>query len=213
MPIRFSDKEFEELKKLLPIFDWGLKTMMTKVQIIREGLANFGGSSPIEHFKGRIKTAESIAGKLHRLGHDVTAESAAKNLTDIAGIRIICGYAKDIYSLAEILKSMPDITLIRESDYVNNPKPSGYRSYHLVLKVPVYFSDKQHNVPVEIQMRTGTMDFWATLEHKVRYKYGEHIPKHLSDELTMCAERIAELDHRMYLIHDIISLINGENQA
>ena len=132
-------------------------------------------------------------------------------IPDIAGIRIICSYAKDIYYLVDILKSIPDTQVLIEKDYVNHPKQSGYRSYHIIMEVPVFYSEKTEVIPVEIQLRTAAMDFWATLEHKVRYKYKEHIPKHLSDELIICADKIAELDHRMFLIHDIISLINQDN--
>jgi putative GTP pyrophosphokinase len=110
--------------------------------------------------------------------------------------------------LADILKSIPDTNVLTEKDYVSYPKQSGYRSFHVIMETPVFNSGKTEVIPVEVQLRTTAMDFWATLEHKVRYKYNEHIPKHLSDELSICAEKIAELDNRMYLIHDIISLIN-----
>jgi putative GTP pyrophosphokinase len=129
----------------------------------------------------------------------------------MAGIRIICSYAKDIYSLVDILKSLPDTKILSEKDYISNPKPSGYRSFHIIMEIPVYYSGKTEEIPVEVQIRTAAMDFWATLEHKVRYKYNEHIPQHLSDELSICADKIAELDDRMFLIHDIISLINQDS--
>ncbi|MDR1704087.1 MAG: GTP pyrophosphokinase family protein [Clostridiales bacterium] len=208
MSAQFSDTEFTLLKDALTVYEWALKTLMTKLQIIHEDLKNFQGGSPIEHFKGRIKTPDSIAKKLQKLNLEITAENAKQRLQDIAGTRIICQFSKDIYSLVETLKSMPDCEVILEKDYVTNPKPSGYRSYHLIMNVPVFYSGKTEKIPVEVQIRTEAMDFWATLEHKVRYKYNEYIPAHLSDELIICADKIAELDNRMYLIHDIISLIN-----
>ena len=208
MQARFSDEEFAKLKKILIVYEWGLKILLTKMQIIYEDLANSRNASPIEHFKGRIKAPESIAEKLLGLGLEITAENARKRLSDIAGIRIICSFAKDIYSMVDILKSMPDANVRREKDYVSNPKPSGYRSFHLIIEIPVFYSGKTEGIPVEIQIRTAAMDFWATLEHKVRYKYKEHIPQHLKDELVTCADKISELDDRMFLIHDIISLIN-----
>jgi len=110
--------------------------------------------------------------------------------------------------MVDILKSMHDMTVLIEKDYVGNPKPSGYRSFHLITKMPLYFSGKKEEIPIEFQLRTGAMDFWATLEHKVRYKYKEDIPQHLCDELVLCANKTAELNDRMYLIHEIISLIN-----
>ena len=209
MTVKFSEEEFAKLKNVLLVYEWGLKTQLIKTQIISEDLVRFQNKNTIEHFKGRIKTPESIAQKLQRMNLGITADIAKLHLTDIAGIRIICSYAKDIYGLVGILKSMPDATVIKEKDYIGNPKPTGYRSYHLVLGMPVFYSNKTEQIPIEFQLRTAAMDFWATLEHKVRYKYKEHIPQHLCDELVICADKIAELDDRMFLIHDIISLINS----
>ena len=208
MPVRFSDDEFMKLKKILLVYEWGLKTLLTKMQILCEDLSNLRGISPIEHFKGRLKPPESIAGKLHKLNMEITADNAREHLRDIAGIRLICAFAKDVFYLVDILKSMPDIKVLKEKDYVGNPKPSGYRSYHLIVETAVFCSGKTEAIPVEIQIRTAAMDFWASLEHKVKYKYNEHIPQHLKDELVICANKISELDDRMFLIHDIISLIN-----
>jgi putative GTP pyrophosphokinase len=208
MTVKFSDDEFILIKNLLFIYEQGQKTMLTKLDIINEDFKHFHSDNPIEYIKGRIKTPESIAAKLHKLNLDITADNAGQRIKDIAGIRIICSFAKDIYYLADILKSLPDVKIINEKDYVSRPKPSGYRSFHLTLEIPVYYSGKTEKVPIEVQIRTAAMDFWATLEHKVRYKYNEHIPQHLCDELTVCADKIAELDNRMFLIHDILSLIN-----
>ena len=208
----FSNEEYEKLKNILIAYEWGQKSLMTKLDIISEDFENFYHNNPIEHLKMRMKSPESIAKKLKKLNLDITAESAKKNLFDMAGIRIICSYAKDIYSLVDILKSLPDIKVLTEKDYISNPKQSGYRSFHIIVEVPVYYSGKVENIPVEVQIRTAAMDFWATLEHKVRYKYNEQIPQHLSAELSVCAEKIAELDNRMFLIHDIISLINEDNK-
>ena len=211
MPVFFSDDEFSKIKDILLIYEWGQKLIMTKIQVIFDSLRYFQNNSPIEHIKTRIKSPSNIANKLKNLNMEITAENARKALMDIAGIRIICSYTKDIYYLVNILKSIPDIQVLTEKDYVSHPKKSGYRSYHVIAEVPVFYSGETEIVPVEIQLRTASMDFWATLEHKVRYKYKEHIPKHLSDELSICAEKIAELDERMFLIHDIISLINQDS--
>jgi putative GTP pyrophosphokinase len=208
MAVKFSDEEFLAMKNLLPVYKWAQKIFLTKLDIINDDFNNFHPNNPIEQIKTRIKSTESIAEKLHKLNFEITALNARKNLMDIAGVRIICAYAKDIYHLVDILKSFPDVKTFIEKDYVTNPKPSGYRSYHLVLEIPVFYSGKTDEVPVEIQIRTSAMDFWATLEHKVRYKYKDHIPQHLCDELAVCADKIAELDNRMFLIHDIVSLIN-----
>ena len=211
MSVRFSDEEFAQLKNLLLIYEWGQRVLLTKLNIIHEDLGAFHISNPIEHIKGRIKSPESIAQKLHKMNVNLTAANAKKHLKDIAGIRIICPFAKDIYYLANLLRSMPDVNILDEKDYVSNPKPSGYRSYHVIMEVPVFYSGQNELITVELQIRTEAMNFWASLEHKVRYKYNEHIPQHLCDELVTCADKISELDHRMFLIHEIISLINQDS--
>ena len=213
MPIRFSDEEFAKLKRLLTIYEWGHRTLLTKLNILHEDFSNFQENSPIEQIRGRVKSPTSIAQKLYKMNVDITADNAKKCLKDIAGIRIICPFAKDIYYLTDILRTMPDITILDEKDYVGRPKPSGYRSYHVIVNVPVFYSGKTEHVTVEIQIRTEAMNFWSTLEHKARYKYQEHIPQHLCDELVICAEKIAELDDRMFLIHEIISLINQDSPS
>jgi putative GTP pyrophosphokinase len=208
MGMRFTDDEFARLKNMLIVYEWGRRTLLTKLDIIHEDLKSLQHNNPIEHIKTRMKTPESIAEKLLRLNLAITADNAGEHIKDIAGIRIICAFAKDIYRLADILKSLPDVRIFKERDYVGNPKPSGYRSFHLVLEIPVFYSGKTEEVPVEVQIRTAAMDFWATLEHKARYKYKGDIPPHLCDELAVCADKIAELDNRMFQIHDIVSLIN-----
>jgi len=208
MSARFSDEEFIKLKRLLSIYEWGLATVMTKLNIIHGDLKDFQDNGAIEHIKSRIKTPMSIASKLHKKEVDLTAENAKKHLNDIAGIRIITPFAKDIYFLVELLRVMPDVRILKEKDFVDTPKPSGYRSYHLIIEVPVFYSNKTEYVALEIQIRTEAMNFWSTLEHKARYKYNDYIPDHLSAELITIADKIAELDHRMFLIHEIISLIN-----
>ncbi|MCL2574702.1 MAG: GTP pyrophosphokinase family protein [Defluviitaleaceae bacterium] len=208
MAIRFSNEEFDKLKNILTTYDWGLRTLMTKLNIIHEDLRNFQDNSAIDFIHSRIKAPESIAQKLYEMGLDVTADNARKHLRDIAGIRIICPFAKDIYFLAGILRSMPDVRVVTEKDFISQPKPSGYRSYHLIMQIPVFFSGKTEDVTVEIQIRTEAMNFWATLEHKARYKFREHVPEHLSNELAVIAETISALDERMFNIYELISLIN-----
>lgn len=210
MVARFSDEEFTRLKNLLLVYEWAHRSMLTKLGIIQESLKLSPNPSPIGYIAGRIKTPESIAGKLYKQGVELTADNAKKHLKDIAGIRIICPYAKDIYFLAGLLREMPDGHIISEKDYVTKPKPSGYRSYHIIMEITIYHSGKTETLPIEIQIRTEAMNFWATLEHQAKYKYNEHIPKHLSDELIICADKIAELDNRMFLVHEIISLINND---
>jgi len=210
MSVRFSSQEFEKLKKLLTVYEWGMDTLLTKLNIMHNDLKSFQGNNSIEHIRSRLKSPESIARKLFEMGVDITADNAKKYLRDIAGIRIICPFTKDIYFLSELLRSLPSLGITDEKDYVSSPKPSGYRSYHLIMEIPIFYSGQTENVPVELQIRTEAMNFWATLEHSARYKYREHIPQHLSDELVIIADKIAELDNRMFLIHEIISLINQD---
>jgi len=204
MPVRFSAEEFAKLKELLLVYEWGHRTLLTKFAIVHEDFEFFHLNNPIDHIRGRIKAPESIAEKLQRMNLEITASNAKNHIFDIAGVRIICPFAKDIYQLIELIHSMPDVTVKEERDYVTRPKKSGYRSYHLIIEVPVFYSGKIENVIIEVQIRTEAMNFWATLEHEARYKYQGEIPEHLSDELVISADKIAELDHRMFLIHENI---------
>ncbi len=206
---RFPAKEFEAIKGRMVYYNSALKTMQTRLEILREGYQTLESYNPIEHIAARIKSFDSMANKLRNKKLPLTLESLTENLNDIAGVRIICSFTKDIESIVAALKMQEDLNFLREMDYIREPKPSGYRSYHLILTVPVYLTDHVEHVKTEIQIRTQAMDFWASLEHKVRYKYEGEVPEHLANELRMCADKIDELDNRMYLIHDIINLINA----
>jgi len=207
MAARFSEEEFVRINALLLVYGWGHRTLLTKLSIIHEDLISAGKTS-IETIHGRMKAPASIAGKLAKMKVPLTAQSARQYLRDIAGIRVICPFFRDIHYLIDLLRQMPEVKILEEKDYLATPKPSGYRSYHVIMEVPVFYSGKTENIPVEVQIRTQGMDFWATLEHKARYKYAEHVPEHLSAELASCAEKIAELDHRMFTISELIELIN-----
>jgi len=213
MAVRFSDEEFVKLKELLPVYEWSMQIFLTKLNILHQDLKHFQKSNPIEHIKSRIKAPEDIAGKLKRMNLDVSADNAKRHLKDISGVRIICPFAKDIYNLVDILTSMPDWRISDREDYIVEPKPSGYRSYHLTIEVPVHYSGSTEEVPVEVQLRTAAMDFWAMMEHQVRYKFREVVPLHLSDELVVCAIKIAELDKRMVTIQEAISRMSDNSQV
>ena len=202
MTVLFSTEEFNKLKTDLVLYRCALNNVKQRVDTLLEDFINLQQSNPIEHVKARIKSFESIAEKLHRRGFDVTAESACKNLHDIAGIRCICSYADDIHLVARILRRQADIKILIEKDYISDPKPSGYRSYHLIIEVPVYLTDRTEYLPVEMQIRTQAMDFWATLEHKVRYKYNNIVPPEIAASLRECADQIIKLDGRMYNIKE-----------
>lgn len=207
MTVLFPHDEFAKLKNLLIVYNCALKTVMTKLEILCEDYKNFQAYNPVEHMKCRLKSPESIAEKLYRKGYDITCQNARERLHDIGGVRVICSFSKDIYSIVNALKNQPDLRVIAERNYIAKPKPSGYRSYHIILEIAVYFSNVVENVPVEVQIRTEAMDFWASLEHKVKYKYNrKHIPKYLNDELILCADKIAELDDRMFMIQQEVAL-------
>ena len=210
MSVRFPEEEFHKLRKLLLVYGWGHQILLTNVNIVYEDFKHFQDGNPIESIRSRIKTPESIADKLQRWDIDLTVENAREHIKDIAGIRIICTYARDIPRLAELLRKMPNVNVTCEKDYVSSPKQSGYRGYHLYTEVPVFFSGIVENIPVEIQIRTAAMDFWATLEHRAKYKYKQHIPEHLSDELVKCADTIADIDKRMFTVQCIISKLNND---
>ena len=206
MSILFPPDEFAKMKNLMVLYRCALKNMEMRMDILLEDFDNIQKHNPIEHIKKRLKSYESIADKLHRLHFPITAASARTNLTDIAGLRCICSYAKDITYLAEVFKTQPDMKLISEKNYVENPKPSGYRSHHLILEVPIYLTNATERLPVEIQIRTQAMDFWASLEHKIRYKYKSGMPIHLEEGLRDCAAQISDLDERMYKIQELIDI-------
>jgi putative GTP pyrophosphokinase len=208
MTVEFSGAELDRLKNMLPVYEIGQEIFHAKLNELNKELANLQNSSPIEHIKKRLKSPQSIAQKLHRLGFEITADNAKKSLKDIAGVRIICPFSKDIFTLVDSISSIADWKVSEKEDYISYPKPSGYRSFHLTIEIPVYYSGITEEIPLEVQVRTAAMDFWAATEHQVRYKYKEHIPQHLSDELVICADKITELDRRMLLIHEILSLIN-----
>ncbi|PYG85829.1 putative GTP pyrophosphokinase [Ruminiclostridium sufflavum DSM 19573] len=200
-----SSEEIESIKvsffEMQHLFQSATREISTKLEILDDEFKFIHRRNPIHNMQSRIKSIESIFEKLNRKGLEISIEAAKENLTDIAGIRVVCYYIDDIYKIAEMLKSQDDILLIRETDYIKAPKPNGYRSLHLVLKVPVFFSDRKEIVPVEIQIRTLAMDFWASLEHQLRYKTLEEVPLSVSKELQECAEKIAYTDLKMQEIY------------
>ena len=186
-----------QLKKVTLMYESALKEMETKINIISQEFELLYKYNPIEHIKTRIKTPESIVKKLKKKGLEVTYKNLVNEINDIAGIRIICSFIPDIYRMVEMFEQTPDIKIIREKDYIKNPKPSGYSSYHLIALVPVSFSKGMTNVKVEIQIRTIAMDFWASLKNKIKYKYDEKLPKNISKELIECSKIVNKLDKKM----------------
>lgn len=180
------------------LYSCALKSVITKLETINEEFALTTKKNPIESIKSRLKSVQSIEMKLKRRGYEPTLENALTYLDDLAGARVICSFIPDIYKIADIIKKHSDITVLRVKDYIENPKPNGYRSYHMLLEVPVCLSTEIKPTKVELQIRTIAMDFWATLEHKIRYKFEKSVPDSLNNDLLECATIVASLDDKMY---------------
>ena len=192
------------------LYDSAIHMIETKLEIIDSEFQSNFSRNPIHNISSRLKSPESIANKLIKKGIPITAESILSNLHDIAGVRVICHYIEDIYQIAHYLSMHDDIRIIKQKDYIQNPKPSGYRSLHLIVTVPVYLSTGKKVVPVEIQIRTIAMDFWASLEHQLKYKTKNNVPADLSEELKALADTINSTDMRMEDIYHKINDLDEE---
>ncbi len=189
------------------VYNSALKEIGTKLEILNDEFAHVHQYNPIEHIKSRIKTSESIVKKLKKNGYDATIQNMVKYVNDIAGIRVICSFTSDIYRIAEMLINQDDIKVVSVKDYILNPKSSGYKSYHLIVTVPVFLSDRILDVKVEIQIRTVAMDFWASLEHKIHYKFEGNAPEHIKRELVECAMMVSDLDAKMLSLNEEIKAL------
>lgn len=201
-------EQTKEFKEAIMMYGCAIREVKTKLEVLNDELALKRANSPIEFIKSRIKKPESIAAKLKKDGYEVSVESAMEHLNDIAGIRIVCSFIDDIYALAKMIAKQDDITVIAVKDYINNPKENGYRSYHMIVEIPVFFSDKKQNLRVEIQIRTIAMDFWASLEHQLKYKKNIEEEEKIISELKECATLISYTDVKMQEIRDKIHLGN-----
>ena len=195
-----SNERFDEVdawQTLIFLYNSALKRMNTKIEILNDEFLHIHNYNPIEHVKSRIKSAESIVKKLKRNHYDVTLDNMVQHLNDIAGIRVICSFTTDIYTIAEMISNQRDVHVIQIKDYIANPKSNGYKSYHMVVSIPIYLSDGPVDTKVEIQIRTIAMDFWASLEHKIYYKFEGNAPEHIRTDLKECADIVEMLDARM----------------
>jgi len=177
-----------------------MKTISAKLEVLDDEFQINHSHNPIHHLECRIKGIQSIYEKMQRYGVPLTLDSAREHIQDIAGVRVICNFIDDIYMIDKLLTNQPDITFVEREDYIKQPKANGYRSLHLIVKVPVFFSDKTENVPVEIQLRTIAMDYWASLEHMLRYKNNQNDKKQYSVMLLDCADALAETEMKMQQI-------------
>ena len=196
------DSDVDNWKEVILIYNSALKQISTKLEILNDEFQHVHRYNPIEHIKSRIKTAESIVKKLKRHGYESTIENMVKYVNDIAGIRVICSFTSDIYEIADMISNQKDIRVFSVKDYIVKPKESGYKSYHMLVSIPIYLSEKKVDTKVEIQIRTVAMDFWASLEHKIHYKFEGNAPEHIKDELVECAKIVSELDDRMLSLNE-----------
>ena len=187
-------------------YSCAIKEIRTKFDVLNSEFNVRYQRNPITSISSRLKSSSSIMEKLARKGLDFTVDNVEATLYDVAGIRVVCSYVDDIYVLAHALAKQDDITVIKEKDYIKHPKPNGYRSYHMIVSVPVFFSDETKDMAVEVQIRTIAMDFWASLEHQLKYKQEVPNQQEIVSQLTDCAERIAEIDRQMYQVRQQIEL-------
>ena len=199
-----SGDGIESWNEVILVYNAALKQVQTKMEILNDEFQHVHQYNPIEHIKARIKTPESIVKKLKRNGKESTIQNMIEYINDIAGIRVICSFSSDIYRIAAMIKEQKDIKVINIKDYITYPKASGYRSYHMIVTVPVYLSDRIVDTKVEIQIRTVAQDFWASLEHKIHYKFEGEAPEHIRSELIECARMVSDLDARMLALNDEI---------
>ncbi|MFR4900295.1 GTP pyrophosphokinase family protein [Anaerostipes caccae] len=202
---------FLEYRKMQLLYQSALKEIGTKLKILNDEFKFVHKYNPIEHIESRMKSEESIVRKLMKKGQDITVENIERYIDDVAGIRVICSFTPDIYRIVDMISNQDDIEVVKTKDYMVNPKPSGYRSYHMIVKVPIFLSDTVVPTRVEIQIRTVAMDFWASLEHKIYYKYDGHAPEYIRSELRECAEMISYLDSKMLAINEEIHSLKQED--
>ena len=187
----------KQYKQMMLIYEAGIRQLTTKLQILNREFEQSNDRNPLENIKSRIKSAESIAKKMERKGLPMTLSCLTNNIYDIAGIRVICPFITDVYEVARMLLSQTDVELIQVKDYIREPKKNGYRSLHLIVKINVFFSDGMRQVPVEVQLRTIAMNFWASTEHQIRYKKDKVITPEMHARLKKCADIMADADYQM----------------
>ena len=202
--IDFIQKNKKPMDKLLSYYACAIMEVETKFRVLDHQYSLEYDRNPIEDIKSRVKSWESLIKKVRRKEIPLTLSSIEENIHDIAGVRVVCSFPDDIYMLADCLLNQDDITLIEKKDYIKNPKPGGYRSLHLIISVPIFLQNEKRMVTVEVQLRTIAMDFWASLEHKIYYKFEGNAPQYISQELRDCAAIISKLDAKMLSLNEAI---------
>ena len=194
------------------IYQSALTQMGSRIEVLNSELNHMHSYNPIEYVKSRLKTPESIMKKLRKNGHNLNIEDMIEYVNDIAGIRITCSFFSEIYFVADMIARQDNLEVISIKDYISQPKESGYKSYHMLLSIPVALGDAKVPTKVELQIRTMAMDFWASLEHKINYKFEGNAPEHIKDELYACARMVSALDAKMLSLNEEIQAIEKEQE-
>ncbi len=208
----FSPQQQKELKQKLLIYDAAIRAMKMKLEVWNNEFKINSYHNPIHHIQSRIKTPESIQEKLERMDVPISVENMQKYILDLAGVRVVCRYIDDVYHIAELVKSS-GLEIIKATDYIKNPKPNGYRSYHIVLRVPVQLAHSAPQVPVEVQIRTNAMDTWASLEHEILYKISDREREAKAAYLKECAEELAHIDYKMQSLFQLGRVYGSDEDA
>lgn len=206
-------ENIDSWQKIMFLYNSAIKEVRTKLDIMNDEFQYIHQYNPIEYIKSRIKTPESIVNKLRRNGYDSSMQNMVEHVNDIAGIRLVCSFTSDIYRLAEMIGKQKQFTIVYIKDYIKHPKESGYRSYHMIITVPIHTSDGIIPTKVEIQIRTIAMDFWASLEHKIYYKFEGNAPDYISQELRDCAAIVSKLDAKMLSLNEAIIEAKAKQEA
>ncbi|MBO5008584.1 MAG: GTP pyrophosphokinase family protein [Clostridia bacterium] len=198
-------KMFSNFQQVMMMYNCAIKEVRTKFEVLNDELSTMNNRNPIEMIKSRVKKPDSIVNKLMRRGYPLNIVSVLENLNDVAGVRVICSFVDDIYKIASMFSAQDDVTVLEVKDYIKHPKENGYRSYHMIVEVPVFFSNEKQNIKVEVQLRTIAMDFWASLEHTMKYKKNVENPDAIAMELKECADLITKADFKMQEINNRIN--------
>lgn len=207
-----SEETKKELERLMLKYRAALKTLETQISILIQDFEQKNNYNPVEHVKSRIKKLESAENKLISRNYEVTIENIEKHVHDMVGVRIVCAFLSDVYKIIEMIENSETIEVYAKKDYISHPKESGYSSYHLLVYVPVYLLDGKVMIEAEIQIRTLAMDFWASLDHKIRYKFAGAVPKEVKDNMYKCAIDINDLDHKMLILNDRMQVYKEDQE-
>ena len=199
-----------EVSELMLKYNFALQLLETQFNILIKEFEFKNKYNPVEHMKSRLKTEKSIIDKLNKKGYEVTTKNMISHVHDIIGIRIVCSFLEDVYDIVDIIKSSKQFKIKEEKDYIKNPKSTGYMSYHLIVLVPIYLNETVEHVEAEIKIRTSAMDFWASIDHKVQYKFPSEIPEEVKKEMYNCSLDIRKLDEKMQQLNEFVNKYNKE---